>query len=147
MLNGAPFRDRIRIPFEWTHVATATSYDVFVWPSSSARPEVPSHTNVFATTVNSNVMLEDGEDISWQVSVRFPGGGIDGEVWQFVTRPLPNLVIDKVTATPTLFTGEDLVIDWKVSQARAKPANSCGFTTARDSRITFCAPLQHSTGC
>ena len=68
----------------WSDSIGAESYDVYLWPTSGAKPVVPSASVTVAQYVPPGFLLAF-TSYSWQVLARNPAGTTAGPIWTFTT--------------------------------------------------------------
>ncbi len=96
----------------WTTSVGAETYDVYLWPSSGAKPATPT-ASVTVGQYTPPGFLPALTRFTWQVVARNPAGGLTGPQWSFTTddgRPLA-----PATPTPAAAATNVLVetqLDW-----------------------------------
>jgi RHS repeat-associated protein len=94
----------VSINLAWNSSDYATSYDVYIWKSTEAKPATPTAVNLASPFYDPPGDLDYGTTYSWEVVAKNVMGETPGPVWSFTTRGLdttpPSLA--QVTPVPTL---------------------------------------------
>lgn len=84
--DGAEDINQTSVDFEWGQVADATSYQLFIWPQSEAKPLAPAVTQAGTTYTAEN--LQSLTDYRWQViAVNATGESFGCGFREFLTLP------------------------------------------------------------
>src|SRR5690606_5950028 len=103
------------LALSWTPSFNASSYDIYIWLDSLARPATPFVANVDQISYLVKAGLSYGAVYNWQVVSKNSCHQTPGPVQQFSLRELPDLVVDKVETPKTAFSGQMIDIAWEVS--------------------------------
>jgi hypothetical protein len=95
------------------------TFDVYVWPASQAQPSTPYVSNI--SSVNYTIPLNSGlpynQSYKWMVVAHNGSCTVihTGPVQTFSLIPLPDLAVSNVQIPATAFSGQNITINWTVS--------------------------------
>jgi parallel beta-helix repeat protein len=113
------------LSLSWLPAENATEYDVYIWPSGTARPAAPAIKRLKGiNVVYGNLSYE--KTYNWQVVSATSCLTSNGPVQQFTVRTLPNLVTDAVQVLAAPFSGQTIGVSWKVTNTGAGPTSVNG---------------------
>ncbi len=100
------------------HIGLQYFYDIYIWPSNEVQPATPFVSNI--TTVNYSIPVSSGllpnQTYNWMV-VAWNGSCTriqTGLVQQFTLSPLADLEVTQVVAPVSMFSGQQMSIEWTV---------------------------------
>jgi hypothetical protein len=100
------------------HIGLQYFYDVYIWPTNQLQPATPFVSNI--TTVNYSIPVSSGllpnQTYNWMV-VAWNGSCTriqTGPVQQFTLSPLADLEVTQVVAPVSMFSGQQMSIEWTV---------------------------------
>jgi len=106
----------VPVRFSWAGSPEALTYDVYLWPSSQAKPAEPTATGLTEFNyIYAGTDVQFGAQYSWQVIARDACTGVEGPVQQITFRPLPDLTVVSVKAPGAAFSEETIQLEWEVS--------------------------------
>ncbi len=114
------------ITFTWLPGNNATSYELFVWPSSQPRPASGSPTSNISLIVNT---LAANTQFNWQVKSLNVCNFVFSDTAYFSTN-YPDLVVDSIAAPMTVFTNTPFAVTWRVKNTSTMAGT--GTTTWND---------------
>lgn len=103
-----------QVSLSWSPVTNAVYYDLYVWTMSGSKPVSPTHAGL--TTINKLVTgLIYGTSYLWQVhAVNACDEELASDTSSFVTRFLPDLVVDSIIIPATAFSEQTIAVEWIV---------------------------------
>lgn len=118
--NGA-VNQQLPLTLSWVPAQPGSFYtfDVYVWPSSQAQPSTPYVSNI--SSVNYTIPLNSGlpynQSYKWMVVAHNGSCTVihTGPVQLFSLIPLPDLAVSNVQIPATAFSGQNITINWTVS--------------------------------
>ncbi len=101
--------------FVWGNAEQATSFELYVWPTSEPEPNTPTVTTTTQTSASLNELLEYGADYNWRVITRNGYGLTSGPIRQFATITLPDLVLTDIQIPVDAYAGQSIDVSWIVN--------------------------------
>jgi hypothetical protein len=96
--NPSPANGAANVPtgvtLSWGEIPDATSYDLYLWPTGSAQPGVPTAAGLTVSRYVSAALLNATAPYSWQVVVHADQLAQPGPVWTFRTAGPQSMVRD-----------------------------------------------------
>ncbi|MBF9219603.1 CARDB domain-containing protein [Hymenobacter ruricola] len=108
------------INFGWNPGAgsTASSFDLYIWPSSGSQPATPTVAGISTLqTSYGGAPLAYGQSFKWRVVARNVCGSTPGPVQTFELRQLPDLTVPFVQAADTAYVGQTVAVSWNVTNS------------------------------
>ena len=105
------------INFSWSPGAnsTATSFDLYIWPSAGAQPGAPTVGGITSLQYSYSGSLSYGAGYQWRIVAVNPCGSTAGPVQTFRLRQLPDLLPTLVQAPDTAYAGQSVQVTWNIS--------------------------------
>lgn len=103
------------VSFSWSLLPEATSYDFYLWPTTSSEPSTPTQSGLTIASV-SNYRLPDyqyGKEYHWKVVAWNECISKSSRVQVFRVNKLPDLHVSQVT-TSNPVAGQALTVSWTV---------------------------------
>ncbi|MEM7373824.1 MAG: LamG-like jellyroll fold domain-containing protein [Bacteroidota bacterium] len=106
--------DGVSIPIllSWPPAYNASTYDIYIWESGTAKPASPSVSNISQINHNFNGSLSYGSIYNWQVVAKNSCFSTQGDTQTFVLRSLPDLIVNDVQIPTTANSGQAITITW-----------------------------------
>lgn len=98
--------------FSWQPSPNAFYYDVFVWKVNQSTPQVPTVSQT--PNIAVNLVLDTLTNYKWFVKARNACVSATSDTLQFTTRGLPDLAVDSLSLTDSIFSGNTLTINYSV---------------------------------
>jgi len=74
---------------DWSDSARATSYDIYFWKSSDAKPPTPTASDLAVSEYDPSGNLDYATEYKWQVIAKNTTGNTPGAEWRFTTQIAP----------------------------------------------------------
>ncbi len=118
--NPNPVDGDVRVKLDatilWDPTPYALSYDLYLWPSESSEPEIPTAMNLEVPQFDLETLsLDRNTSHSWRVVARNLDGETNGPTWSFSTDILPDLTVSDVQAPAIGFSGQPIEVSWVVT--------------------------------
>ncbi len=107
------------LTLSWSPAFNASHYDVFIWQDSTEIPESPFIEDVDQISAIIDQGLNYGAVYNWQVVAKNSCHTTPGPIQQFTLRELPNLVVTRVAAPKSAFSGSTIDVTWTVENIGA----------------------------
>ncbi len=123
----------VPLTLQWQPALNATSYDLYLWPSSLGASPVPLDSNILQVNydINSNIALNT--PYSWKVVAKNVCTSAVSTVRQFsasqVSNGLPDLLLDTLSYQNIIYQGQPLTVTWQVKN---NGNNGTGLSTWKD---------------
>jgi hypothetical protein len=100
----------------WIPGSNALSYDLYLWDSASSQPSLPFAANLS----NVSYLIPQGalaynKAYKWRLVSKNACLETSGPIQQFRLKKLPDLLVSKVQAPITAFSGQTITINWRVT--------------------------------
>ena len=105
-----------RVSFSWSSLPEATSYDFYLWPTTSSEPSTPTQSGLTVASV-SNYQLPDyqaGKEYYWKVVAWNECISKSSEVQVVRVNKLPDLHVSQVTVSNPV-ASQPLTVTWTVT--------------------------------
>jgi hypothetical protein len=104
------------VTFSWSPIERATSYDIYIWPEGTTRPDLPLINGVknISYILYYDPRLEYGKTYHWQVVANGACAMLAGPVQKFGLRNLPDLVVKNIQIPAGGFSGQPITVKWEV---------------------------------
>ncbi len=103
------------VSLSWSPAQHATLYDVYIWPTGNSEPLTPQIPNL--VQINTNYQnLTFGVTYSWKVVAKnVCNQQVASSIQEFSIRYLPDLKGDTIIAPPIVFSGQNIELEWIIS--------------------------------
>ena len=114
----------VDIALGWQATPRTQTYEVRLWPQGQVRP-IWANASVNVSNYDPPGNLNANTVYNWEVTAVGVGGSASGPTWTFTTQPLPDLVVSAVNPPAQAFSGQQIQVDWVVSNqgSRATTGN------------------------
>ena len=120
----------IPVSLSWAPAPNATKYDVYIWASNLSQPGTPTIPDLESINT-SYASLEYGQSYSWKVVAKNVCGQTQASsVLQFMTRELPDLIVDSISAPLMAVSEQQIQIEWQVKNTGSGSTQSILWTDA-----------------
>lgn len=118
--NPVPIDGDVRIKtnatLAWDPTPSARTYDLYLWPSFSTEPDLPTAQDLGEPRFDlETIALDRNTTHSWRVVARNLDGETNGPTWTFTTETLPDLVVNDVEVPTVGFSGQPFEVSWIVT--------------------------------
>ena len=112
------------VSLSWAPALNANRYDVYIWEDGNTQPGTPQVSDLTQiNTLYSN--LNYSTTYNWRVVAKnICDEMTPSDIQQFSTRTLPDLVVDTVIAPPSMFSGQQIEVEWVVRNQGAGSTQS-----------------------
>lgn len=102
-----------------------TRFNIYLWPQGSTQPSLPYYADYTGITLTlSSFVLDYGKTYFWRVeSENGNCGSVAGPIQSFSIVNYPDLVVPRVSASPTAFSGDVIGIDWTIKNLLGPTGN------------------------
>ncbi|MBD2700500.1 hypothetical protein IC229_07630 [Spirosoma sp. BT702] len=106
----------IQVVFTWSPIPKAVTYDLYVWPATSARPNTPTAANITAInyTISNTTIIQYDQSYKWQIVAKRACYELASPVRTFRTRHLPDLIVESISTPATGISETDVSVSWVV---------------------------------
>ncbi|MVM32439.1 hypothetical protein GO755_20510 [Spirosoma sp. HMF4905] len=106
----------IPVAFTWSPIPKAVTYDLYIWPESSAKPSTPTAANITAInyTVSNTTLIQYDQTYKWQIVAKRACYELAGPIRTFRTRRLPDLIVESISTPVTAISEADVTANWVV---------------------------------
>ena len=100
------------INLSWMPANNATLYDIYIWEVGGSISQFPEFPDQSLINMSLNNQVEYGSSYNWQVVSKNQCFEVAGPIQNFTLRNLPDIVVNNIQTSPSIFSGQDLAVEW-----------------------------------